>query len=357
MKNNIHNKGRRKNIVEPLIILAFVVLFLSMTFIDPQITGQVIFGQTQTDTHEINLQQNFTKNSSIPFEENNTLSFKISGEIKGNATIWINTTDGLILVYETKESQVSRGLTDITGLATGSSRSTQISEKTEDNVSVDNVSVDNVSDVEDVNVSVDNVSDVNVSDVDVDNVSVDNVSDVDVDNVSVDNVSDVNVSDVDEKTFRVGSPEVVVDDISASSFTLGGIAGFDILLRNLLGEEIRGVYADVEFRRDSELIEEFTTQTVNIAGGDRSQVQAYFDTQGMSAGLYDLIIKLYYLDQVTKKSQQIRLESNNIDIIGTGRVIEETETSDGMILLIVVIFFLVVMNGFLLYKFVFKKKK
>ncbi len=164
-------------------------------------------------------------------------------------------------------------------------------------------------------------------------------------------------SNKDEKIFTVGSPEIIVDSISALSFTLGGIAGFDILLKSNWGEEIKGAYANVEFRKDNELLEQTTTATVDVPPMDRVRLQTYFDTKDMSAGIYDLVIKLNYLGETKKETQQIRLETNKISLIGTGKVIDEVEEKDNTGLLIVVIFFMVLLNGILIYKFVLKKNK
>ena len=164
-------------------------------------------------------------------------------------------------------------------------------------------------------------------------------------------------SNKDDKIFTVGSPEIIIDSISALSFTLGGIAGFDIFLKSNWGEEIRGVFANVEFRRDDRLLERTTTATVDIPPMDRERIQTYFDTKEMPAGIYDLVIKLNYLGQTRTETQQIRLETDRISLVGTGRVIDDVEDKDNTGLLIVVIFFLVLLNGILIYKFVIKKKK
>ena len=165
------------------------------------------------------------------------------------------------------------------------------------------------------------------------------------------------VSTTDEKVFTVGSPEIAIDSISAMSFRLGGVAGFDIFLINQWGEDIRGVYADVEFRKDNELLEETTTATVNIPAMGRSRLQAYWDTTGMTAGIYDLVINLNYLGTKKTETQQIMMEADKITMIGTGRVVRETEKIDGTGLLIVAVLFLVIINLFLIYKFVIKRKE
>jgi hypothetical protein len=160
----------------------------------------------------------------------------------------------------------------------------------------------------------------------------------------------------DEKIFTVGSPEIIIDSISTLSFKLGGIAGFDIFLLNEWGEEIRGVYANVEFKKENELLESVTTAMVNIPGMEHSRLQAFWDTKRMNAGSYDLIINLFYLDKTKSEKHQIVLETNNIRIVGTGRVIEKSEEKDNTGILILVIFFMVILNSLLIYKFVIKKK-
>lgn len=163
-------------------------------------------------------------------------------------------------------------------------------------------------------------------------------------------------SNSDEKTFTVGSPEIIIDDISTSTFKLGGIAGFDILLINNWGEELN-VFADIEFKKENENLWETTTSTTKIEGMSRGRLQAFWDTSGLPAGTYDMIINLNYLDKKDTTNKKIRLETDKVSVIGTGKVIKDKEdTNETLTLLIIVIFILALLNALFVYKFVLKNK-
>ena len=163
-------------------------------------------------------------------------------------------------------------------------------------------------------------------------------------------------STIDEKTFTIGRPEIIVESISASEFKLGGIANFDIVLTNKWTEDLR-VYADIEFMKNNEKLQEFTTATTNIQGSSNSKLQAYWDTSGVPEGIYALLINLNYLDKQESSIHEIRLDSNKISILGTGKVVSEREETDTLPLLIFVVLILVILNSFLIYVFLIKKKK
>ena len=162
----------------------------------------------------------------------------------------------------------------------------------------------------------------------------------------------------DEKVFTVGSPDISIDSISTAEFSLGGIAGFDILLSSNWGEEIRGVYADVEFKRGNELLERTRTASANIQGFERAVLPAYWDTSGLSPGRYDMHVSLHYLDRRTTEAYDVVLEQNRVSVVGVGQVVAEREGFlEGTGVLVVIVLILVLLNGLLIYKFVIRKKK
>jgi len=84
----------------------------------------------------------------------------------------------------------------------------------------------------------------------------------------------------------------------------------------------------------------------------------YWDTKGISPGLYDANIILYYADKKTQQDLQLDVRSDRIDVIGLGRVItSETGSSNkGLVtILSVIIGFLILVN--ILWFFVLRKRK
>jgi hypothetical protein len=163
-------------------------------------------------------------------------------------------------------------------------------------------------------------------------------------------------SNEDEKSFSVGTPRIAIDSISSSDFRLGGVAGFDMLLRSEWAQEIRGVYADVEFKRAGALLHEARSASVNMPGFGRSIVPVYWDTSGLGPGRYDMRVSLHYLDKVDSEDFDVVLETDRARVVGVGQVVAGTKEDDGIGVLVIIILLLVLVNGFLVYWFAVRRK-
>lgn len=158
---------------------------------------------------------------------------------------------------------------------------------------------------------------------------------------------------VSEKVFTIGTPELNIEEISTGSFKLGGIASFDLIINNNWAETITNAYADVEISQEGNLLAKTETPTKNIPPLGKEVFTAYWDTQGLAPGGYQMLVNLNYLGMSKSEEFNIILESNDV-IIGSpsGRFVSEGEGGNIKILAGLVII-LIILNIYL----IIKKKK
>ena len=165
--------------------------------------------------------------------------------------------------------------------------------------------------------------------------------------------------DEDTKTFKVGEPRIAIDSISTSDFRIGGIANFNLVLKSEWGREISGVFAEVEFFESERLVERTRTFTTDVVAYDRTILPIYWDTTGMTAGVYRMKIELNYLNQKQEQTYTIELDRDDLRVVGVGLVTgrETLEDFDYTRILMLVLLLVVGTNGFLIYHLVIKKKR
>ncbi len=165
----------------------------------------------------------------------------------------------------------------------------------------------------------------------------------------------------DQKLLTIGSENIAIDSISVSDFKLGGIAKFDILLRNEWSSEINGVYAQVSVSKGSETFASSTTQTVSLPPLGSMVVNAYWDTNKVVPGSYDLKIKLFFGDSIVEKTFPIVVTQDKIDTGFTANVVSPQNSSSGssnnsvIYLLVFLVIIILIINILLYLKFVRKR--
>ncbi|PIZ53313.1 hypothetical protein COY26_02300 [Candidatus Woesearchaeota archaeon CG_4_10_14_0_2_um_filter_33_10] len=131
---------------------------------------------------------------------------------------------------------------------------------------------------------------------------------------------------MEEKLFTVGEllPEII--SISVSNFKLGGIAKFDILVKNNWNEELKGVFAETSVKdKKGEIYTSFKTISLDIPEFGSQEFNAYWDTSKVIPGTYNLDIILNYLGEKTEKIFEIFVEYDKIRVSVIGQVIGEQE--------------------------------
>lgn len=163
-----------------------------------------------------------------------------------------------------------------------------------------------------------------------------------------------------EKQFNVGSADLDLQQIEIRDFSLGEIAKFEMLVENKWSEPIIGVYSQTNvFNEEGKIMADFKSPTYNIDPLTKIVMTSYWDTGGVSKGIYDASVYLKYGEKSSQKDMKLEISDNEINVIGLGYVIsEKTKSKSGnsslVTILIVAIVVLVMIN---LLWFLFLRRK
>ena len=137
--------------------------------------------------------------------------------------------------------------------------------------------------------------------------------------------------------------EVLVKD-----FQLGEIAKFNALIENKWSDQISDSYLNIiVYNEEGEVMADFKSPNYDLSGLSKSELVAYWDTGGVSAGTYEGKLILKYGDREIEKNIQLKISSDELEVIGiTGQVIVRGGDSDinWNTILIIVIVVLLVLN-------------
>jgi len=161
-----------------------------------------------------------------------------------------------------------------------------------------------------------------------------------------------------EKAFSIGEQVLDLNSVIVKDFSLGGIAKFEMDVQNKWGEDIKTVYSQTNvFDKNNKLIVDFKSPAEDIAALSNRTLFSYWDTEGLSKGVYDAVIYLRYGEKFSKKSVQFEVDSNSLRAIGLGYVISgsgKNSSSNLNSFLIIIIIVLVLLN--LLWFIIFRKR-
>jgi len=150
----------------------------------------------------------------------------------------------------------------------------------------------------------------------------------------------------DEKELTIGSQNIIVKDISAKDFKLGGIAKFEILLESEWNQKIPEAYGMVYVMDKSDSpIASFKTPSTDLEPFGIQELEAFWDTNSIRAGDYKIRVDLNYLGKTTKEMFEVTVSPTDISFGATGLVAsggdKESKTLNVITLLVVVILLLV----------------
>jgi hypothetical protein len=160
-----------------------------------------------------------------------------------------------------------------------------------------------------------------------------------------------------EKEFAVGNETLELQRVTVPSFSLGGIAKFEMLIENKWSEPIAGAYAQTQvFDKNGDIMADFKSPTYDVPALNKSTFVSYWDTAGINEGTYDTSVYMRYGSKYSKQDIQLQVSSNEIVALGLGFVISEGKggKSSLVTILIIVIVVLVLLN--LLWFFILRKK-
>jgi len=105
-----------------------------------------------------------------------------------------------------------------------------------------------------------------------------------------------------EKAFFVGDVLVNVGDVSLGEFELGDVVEVDIALESEWNDIVEDVYADVVVKdKNGDVVNEFKTTSEDMSALSKGTLKGYWDTIGVSADVYELVIKLNYAGKTSEE--------------------------------------------------------
>ncbi len=147
-----------------------------------------------------------------------------------------------------------------------------------------------------------------------------------------------------EQIFNIGELELAIEDIKVNNFKIGQIAKLDIYLRNKWNKPLN-VDGRVEIFKKDKLVSSFNTLPVEIKEKSSSVMEAYWNTEGMETGEYDISVKASYEGKTTEKTLSSIVSIDNIKLKDyvSGNVAVSKDSNRTTILIIAVIV-LIILN-------------
>ena len=122
-----------------------------------------------------------------------------------------------------------------------------------------------------------------------------------------------------ERNFGVGALRIEVLDVKVRNFVLGGIAKFEINVENKWNQKIENVFAEMVINKENgDHVASPKSASIDIESLQRATLYAYWDTEGVDKGVYDVKMILHYADKTAEKmlKTNVQLESIETEFVG-----------------------------------------
>jgi hypothetical protein len=160
------------------------------------------------------------------------------------------------------------------------------------------------------------------------------------------------------KVFEVGTMLVDIYRIDVTEFKLGDIAKFNIYLKNRWNKNIENAYAEITILDSTgKEYTNYKTATTNLEPFKIQRMEAYWDTNGVATGKYELKMFLYYLDKMFEDSftMQVREDAVEINIGPTAAVVGGNEGAQSKVAIYVLLVLILVVSNAILWVLYFKR--
>jgi hypothetical protein len=161
--------------------------------------------------------------------------------------------------------------------------------------------------------------------------------------------------------FNIGKYNVDITDMNVKNFKLGAIAQLDIDVVNRWNQPIPGIFADVYILNlEGTTIKNIQSNTIELKPLTTTPIKAYWDTEGLNVGSYDIKVVINYAGKASEKIFRTVVGIDSIDVQDSGmlgNVVSIKSGGNTTSILVGLVIVLVILNvGWLIY-FKFLKKK
>lgn len=153
-----------------------------------------------------------------------------------------------------------------------------------------------------------------------------------------------------EKEFNVGQRTLSIESIEVNDFRLGEIAKFEILVENKWGEPIRNAFAEMfVYDNTGKVMAEIKSPNYDVNPLEKALMIAFWDTGGVRVGTYNSELFLRFGQESAQHELKLEVSERNINVVGVGYVISDSEEGGGnmeniVVILITVVVILILLN-------------
>ena len=134
-----------------------------------------------------------------------------------------------------------------------------------------------------------------------------------------------------EKLFIFGEPAVDLESIEVKDFRLGGIAKFDMLVRNNWNEPINDFYLQMIVSTDKGgIIGNFKSATYDLPPQTEVPISAFWDSAGIQKGIYDASLLMNFGAKTIERRFKLNVQDDRIEVVAVGYVISARSTEEGV---------------------------
>ncbi|MEM4397284.1 MAG: CARDB domain-containing protein [Candidatus Woesearchaeota archaeon] len=150
--------------------------------------------------------------------------------------------------------------------------------------------------------------------------------------------------------FDVGNLELEIEKIQVNNFKIGQIAKLDIFLRNKWNKQIKAD-GKVEVFKDNKLISSFNAIPITINEKSSEIMNAYWNTEGITIGNYDISAKVNYEGKISEKTYTAYVSADNINFkdFVSAKVVGQKSNNNINILIFAVIILIILNIALIIY--------
>lgn len=162
------------------------------------------------------------------------------------------------------------------------------------------------------------------------------------------------------KEFFVGNQFVSIEDLKVEGFRLGGIAKFDVYVKNKWNQEIQDVYGELTvLDKEGNDLSTIKTLSTDLPGYGDDTLNAYWDTSAVEVGSYDVNVVLHYAGKTTEKlfNTIVSLDKITIGQLSAGKVAGGEEGNGSLVTILIAVVVLLILINIGWFMFFRKKMK
>jgi hypothetical protein len=162
------------------------------------------------------------------------------------------------------------------------------------------------------------------------------------------------------KEFDVGEVLLEIKEVVVKDFELGEIAKFDMVIQNKWSHEVKDTYVNIiVYGNGGIVIAEFKTPNQDFQPLQELSLPAYWDTAGVSEGLYEGKLILNYGEKKkAERNIQLQVKDYSLEVLGlTGKVVVKGKGGLNLTNILIAVVVLLVLSNIIWFTVLRKKLK